>query len=140
MRRSPSGAAPGPGGRAVEPGIVDAPVEEAPGHGHDRCDHHREEQPAINDVIHAAGELDAGALGHIDGAPGAHPLARTGTATQGQQEEAAAAPGAEADVATSAPSATIATRNFTPAQASATSKISRRGGEEYALEQCRQRR
>ena len=43
----------------IEPGLVDAAVEEAPADGQDQRDDDREEDAAIDDMVEAGGELDA---------------------------------------------------------------------------------
>ena len=107
----------------IEPGLVGAAVEEAPAGRQDQGDDDGEEDPAVDDMVEADGELDARSGGRCRSSPRrARRWRGSGRRRRRRRRRSGAARSGSRDWRRARRTPTIATRNFTPAQASATSK------------------
>jgi hypothetical protein len=81
-----------PDRRRVEPRIVDPTVEKGPARRHDQGNDDGEEDAAIDDVIKADGEVEAGLLSDENGSPGADSVGEDGDDDCRSHERRAAPP------------------------------------------------
>jgi len=82
----------------IEQRRIGRTVEPAPAERQHRCHHHREEQPAIDDMIKPGRALDRGEIGRIDCTEGAYAVGQHGHHQRHHQEHRAPAPGHETDI------------------------------------------